>query len=165
MLNFVRDGRFLPKWTCYSASSLLPLLASLTAFVLGCWLCWRVQYLWFSSPCNIRWKHVSICLLPIWLLLFGEVSLQISYPYFSCVCCLLTLEFYEIFVCLGYWTRIRYVFCKYFFLLCNLFLCSLSFTFFYIYKSWFKGSWNNIFLHISYLWCCMRKVVTAAKVI
>lgn len=53
----------------------------------------------------------------------------------------------------------------------NIFSYSVIYSFvllallFYIYKSWFKESRNNIFLHISYLWCCMRKVVTAAKVI
>lgn len=37
--------------------------------------------------------------------------------------------------------------------------------FLYIYKFWSEGSCNNGFLHISHLWCRMRKVVTAAKVI
>lgn len=65
-------------------------------------------------------------------------------------------------MCLGYQSFIRYAFCK-FFLHCNLFLCSLSFFFFNI--SFSLKEVVTVFLHISCLWGCMRKVVMAAKVI
>lgn len=138
-INFVRHTCVLPKWLCYSvftpATSRSCYHCHLHQHPLfwdtGCVDDCIVSFLWFLSPCG-RWrKHFFfICLFAIWTLTTGEVSVQISCPHFNCVWCLLILEFYEIFVSLGYWSFIRYVFCKYFFfLVCNLFLCVLSFIF------------------------------------
>lgn len=94
------------------------------------------RYLWYLFlGFYLLWQMMEtfffICLFAIWTFATGEVSVQIFCPHFNCVWCLLILEFYEIFVSFGYWSFIRYVFCKcFFFLVCNLFLCVLSFFFF-----------------------------------
>lgn len=90
------------------------------------------QYLFFGFYLLITYDGniFFIYLFAIWTFAIGEVSVQISCPHFNCVWCLLILKFYGIFVSLGYWSFIRYVFCKYFFfLVCNLFLCVPSFIF------------------------------------
>lgn len=129
----------------------------------GCRLCCRVQYLWFSSPCNIRWKHVSIAYylsdysLGRYLCTFlthtlAVVAVYLPLSFMRSLCVLDTGPVSD--TCFA-----------------NIFSYSVIYSFvllallFFIYKSWFKESRNNVFLYISYLWCCMRKVVTAAKVI